>query len=204
MQMTAFYRLYSRLRDAWLVRWWRLAGTTICNLAGIHLGRSVRFYGLPIISLEPASRITLGDRTVLCSHPRYTALGVARPVILRTLRSGAVIEIGQDVGMSGAVICAAISVRIGNGCLFGADVQITDTDFHPVAAENRRYEKRADRIGAAGIVIEDNVFLGAGVRVLKGVRIGRDAVVGAGTLVVRDVPPGTVFAGVPGKVIRPV
>jgi acetyltransferase-like isoleucine patch superfamily enzyme len=52
-------------------------------------------------------------------------------------------------------------------------------------------------------VLEDNVWLGAGVIVLKGVRIGRGAVVGAGAVVTRDVPAGSVVAGVPARMIKP-
>jgi acetyltransferase-like isoleucine patch superfamily enzyme len=154
--------------------------------------------------MAPGSQIQIGDRVVLCSHPRFTALGVARPVVLRTLRSGASIRIGSDVGFSGAVICAATSVDIGNQCLFGADVQVCDTDFHPVAAANRRFENRPECIASEAIVIEDNVFLGAGVRVLKGVRIGRNSVIGAGSLVTGNIPSNVVAAGVPARVLGPL
>ncbi|RZS58197.1 transferase family hexapeptide repeat protein [Sphaerotilus mobilis] len=168
---------------------------------GVRGVAGVRFYGMPVISLVPGSFIELGPRVVLCSHPRYTALGVARPVVLRTLAPNASIRVGADVGISGGVICAAISVDIGDRCLLGADVQITDTDFHPLAAEGRRFEKRQEFITSEAVVIEENVFLGAGVRVLKGVRIGRNTVVGAGSVVTRDLPSDVVAAGVPARVI---
>jgi acetyltransferase-like isoleucine patch superfamily enzyme len=52
------------------------------------------------------------------------------------------------------------------------------------------------------VVLEDDVWLGAGVIILRGVRVGQGAIVGAGAVVTRDVPPGTVVAGVPAKPLR--
>jgi acetyltransferase-like isoleucine patch superfamily enzyme len=106
--------------------------------------------------------------------------------------------------MSGAVICAAISITIGKECLIGADVLIADSDFHSIKPEGRRYGAAADDIGAAPVVIEDNVFIGARTVVLKGVRIGRDSVIGAGSVVACDIPEGAVAVGNPARVIRNV
>lgn len=202
--MSLIWRLGARFRDAVLTRCWQLRGRLALKALGVGGADGVRYYGMPIVTLVPGSRIELGPRVVLCSHARYTALGVARPVVLRTLRPMASIRIGADVGISGGVICAASSVDIGDRCLLGADVQITDTDFHAVAAQNRRFETRAECVASAAVVIEENVFLGAGVRVLKGVRIGRNSVVGAGSLVTRDIPADVVAAGVPARVIGPL
>jgi acetyltransferase-like isoleucine patch superfamily enzyme len=202
--LALLWRLSSRLRDTLLTRFWQLQGSLTLQALGVKGGAGARYYGMPVITLALGSSIELGPRVVLCSHPRFTALGVTRPVVLRTLRANARIRIGADVGISGGVICAASSVDIGNQCLFGADVQIWDTDFHPIAAANRRTENRPEYISSEPVIIEDNVFLGAGVRVLKGVRIGRNSVVGAGSIVTNDVPNDVIAAGVPARVIGPL
>jgi hypothetical protein len=189
------------VRNALLTRWWNMSGCVCLKLQGVSFAHAPTLYGYPLISLSPNSQIILSKNVVLCSDSRFTDLGVARPVILRTLRPQARILIGADTGMSGVVICAAISVDIGANCLFGSDVQIFDTDFHALAPENRRHENRAEYIGAAAIVIEDNVFIGAGSKIMKGVRIGCNSVIGAGSIVTKDIPPNVIAVGNPAKII---
>ena len=163
---------------------------------------SVVFYGMPIVSIEQGSKIEIGENSVICSDARMTTLGVNHPVVIRTLRPEAKIIIGRDTGISGGVICAAIRVRIGNECLIGANVVIADTDFHPLNPIGRRYNGNPLDIGAAPVEIEDNVFIGTGTIILKGVTVGKNSVIGAGSVVTKDVPPNSVVAGNPAKVLR--
>jgi acetyltransferase-like isoleucine patch superfamily enzyme len=174
------------------------------HLSGAELGTGVQLVGKPIVSIAPGSTLRLGPHVLLCSRPGWTALGVAHPVVLRTLKPGAVLSIGGHTGISGGAICAAGSVRIGERCLFGADVTVTDTDFHALAAENRRYNTDAAAIMCKPVVIGNDVFLGAGAVVLKGVIIGDGAVVGAHAVVTRDVPAGAIVAGNPARVVGSV
>lgn len=104
--------------------------------------------------------------------------------------------------MSGGSICAASSIRIGAGCLIGANVTLADTDFHAISPSNRRYNSNPDEIAVAPIVIEDNVFIGADVFILKGVTVGKNSVIGAASVVTRDVPENSVAAGNPARVVR--
>jgi maltose O-acetyltransferase len=88
-------------------------------------------------------------------------------------------------------------VRIGADCQIGPNVQIL-TPTHPIDPEQRRGRWEAQE----PITIEDNVWLGGGVIVLPGVTIGRDTVVGAGSVVAKDLPPRVVAVGNPARVIR--
>lgn len=110
-------------------------------------------------------------------------------------------------------------IRIGPGCFInfgavfldgapialGADVQLGPyvqvlTATHPLEVEPRRAKWET----VAPISIDDNVWLGAGVMVLPGVRIGPDTVVGAGSVVTRDLPGGVLAVGNPARVVRPL
>ncbi len=180
----------------------RGALAAICRLSNSwEFGSEPQFYGRPIISSTSQSRIVLGDRCVLISLPRYTALGVPHPCVLRTLTPSAEIAIGDDVGMSGASVCAAVSVSIGHRVMLGSGVIVADTDFHPVGVPGRRYVPSSDASSAA-VKIEDDVFLGVNSIVLKGVTIGCGSVIGAGSVVSGDIPPGVVAAGNPCRPLR--
>lgn len=204
MSFSAIFLFALRVRNAILIRWWNFSGGLLLRGTGVVTHGSTVLYGFPIISRFPSSVIEIGDKVVLCSDSRFTALGVARPVILRTMRTHARIRIGDHTGMSGAVICSAVSIDIGSFCLLGADVQIMDNDFHKLEPEGRWSDNTPEKIGSAPIVIEDNVFLGAGVKVMKGVRIGRNSVVGAGSVVTKDIPGDSIVVGAPARVIGSV
>jgi len=124
--------------------------------------------------------------------------------MLRTLRPEAELLIGDDVGMSGAVICAAYSISIGSRVLLGSEVLIVDTDFHPLEPTGRRFATLPEPQPEDRVEIGDDVFIGARAMVLKGSTIGRGSVIGAGSVVCGLIPPNCIAAGVPAKVIGPV
>lgn len=104
----------------------------------------------------------------------------------------------------GAVWLDSAEIRIGSGVLIGPRVTL-GTATHPVRAADRvvrddgqppRYVTRA-----LPITVEDDVWIGAGATVLPGVCLGVGAVVGAGAVVTKDVPPGAVVVGVPGRIV---
>jgi acetyltransferase-like isoleucine patch superfamily enzyme len=170
---------------------------------GVELGEHVILHGRPLVSLAPGSTIRLGDRAVLTSRSTHTALGVSHPVVLRALLPGARIDIGEDVGISGGSICAALGVFVGAGTLVGADVTIVDTDFHPIRSADRRHAPIPDPRPDDAVHIGRNVFIGTGAILLKGSKVGDGAVVGAHAVVSGTVSPGSVVAGNPARVIDP-
>lgn len=105
---------------------------------------------------------------------------------------------GTFINNNASIIVDKTSIIIGNNCLIGPNFFAVDSDFHGLTLEDRRhgiYE-------CMPIHIENDVFIGEGVKVLKGVRIGQGAVVGTGSLVTRNVDDFCVVAGVPAKKIK--
>jgi acetyltransferase-like isoleucine patch superfamily enzyme len=114
---------------------------------------------------------------------------------------GGRLEIGDRVFVNqGSAICAHAEVRIGNDCKIGHYALVFDCDFHEL--DHPTHDGGHGR--PLPVVLEDGVWLGARVTVLKGVTIGRSSVIAAGSVVTRDVPPGVLAGGAPAQVIRPL
>ena len=117
---------------------------------------------------------------------------------------GATIKIGKNLRMSGATIYARCSITIGDNVLLGGGVKVYDTDFHSLDHNFRGTSDDKANTKNAPVVIGDDVFVGAGTIVLKGVKIGSRAIVGAGSFVTKDIPEGEIWAGNPAKFIRKI
>jgi acetyltransferase-like isoleucine patch superfamily enzyme len=171
-------------------RWW-----------GIELGGGCRFYGLPLFRRLPGSRIRVGRNCDFRSAVWSNQVGLNRRCTVSTLSRSALIEIGEGCGFSSTAISAAQCVRLGKRVMCGANVAIMDTDWHSLDAEQRQ-------AGTAGlstpVLIEDDVWLGMNVTVLKGVTIGARTVVAAGSVVTRSLPADVIAAGQPARVVRAV
>lgn len=176
------------------------AARTLFLLNGIPVKKNWKLFGLPIIQKHRLSCIRIGENLNLRSFVRSNPLVPNHPVMLCTWESGAVIEIGSNFAMTGGAICAARKIVIGDNVIVGANSTIIDTDFHPLDPEARRLTPQKGT--TAPITIEDDVFIGMNSLILKGVRIGRGSVIGAGSVVTKDVPPGVVVAGNPAQTIR--
>ena len=184
------------------LRWVKFTSTLRAKLwlrmKGVQLGKNCTFFGMPYVRRSPMSTIQIGNRCSFRSDSTSNLVGVNRKCLLNTHQPGAIIKIGERSGFSGAVISAMERVEIGNNLLCGANVLITDFDFHYVDP-NRRQENGSK---SAPVIIEDNVWLGINTVVLKGVRIGENSVIAANSLVIKDIPPNVIAGGNPCKVIK--
>lgn len=170
-----------------------------CFIKGLKWRTDWRFFGLPYISVRGrGSSITIGHKFKACSNVKHNSLGVFQRVIIKTVGHAAKIVIGNNVGVSGCTISAANSITIGDHVLLGSGCLITDSDAHPVDPDERRSGGGGR---SAPIVIEDDVFIGARAIILKGVTIGKGSVVGAGSVVTKSVPPYSVVAGNPARIV---
>ena len=165
------------------------------SLAGLEVGAGVVF-GVPVRS-DGAGFLEIGDNNSFgfLRGPRIGDGGI----LLQPRAAQSEIRIGHNNTFSNNVaIVANESVCIGDWCLMGDQVAVFDSDFHEVDAGARH--KGIGRSKA--VVIEDNVWLGSRVLVLKGVTIGENSVIAAMSVVTRSVPANTVAAGNPARVLR--
>jgi acetyltransferase-like isoleucine patch superfamily enzyme len=98
-----------------------------------------------------------------------------------------------------------LSIKIGDNVKIGGGARIYDTDFHSIDPE-LRINPKTDFINKQKleVVIEDNVFIGAHATILKGVCIGKNSIIGASSVVTKNIPANEIWAGNPAKFIRNV
>ncbi len=131
---------------------------------------------------------------------------------IRCFKNGRV-EIGNYNWMSlRTQIVSAKLVKIGNYCIMGRDVYISDTNEHPISPEQRLKctkdywnMKNVDRytlVESDPVIIGDNVWIGERAIILKGVNIGDNAIVAAGSVVTKSIPNNSLVAGNPAKIIK--
>ena len=115
--------------------------------------------------------------------------------------NGAELTIGDHVGISATTIGACKKVAIGNHVVLGTGVCIFDSDFHSLDPNVRAYDADDSKKATKRVIIEDHAFIGAYSIILKGVKIGKNSIVGAGSVVRESIPPNQIWAGNPAKFI---
>lgn len=158
-------------------------------LRKVRKGPKVRVHGA--LSVYGGERISIGAGT--CFHRGKNESEL-------TAHEGGSIQIGQKCSINSlCVINASGSITIGDRCLLGYGVMIFDSALHGEAVEARN-----QRPPAKPVVIDDDVWIGSRAIILAGVKIGAGSIVAAGSLVTKDVPPLTIVAGNPARVVRAV
>lgn len=183
---SAFYRTYNYLR---------------MKSGGVKFGSrpdiKYRFY----FKKSKNSKVTIGDDFVFFSGDNLNPLSSGRKGTIFA-EGDAVITIGNRVGMSSAILWAKKGISIGNRVTIGANVVILDSDCHSLNHLDRWTENDMKNCKCEPIVIDNDVLIGAGSYVLKGVHIGARSIIGAGSVVSKDVPADCIAAGNPAKIIR--
>jgi len=133
------------------------------------------------LSTAPGSTLTLNGKFSL--HVRGS-IG---------LGSGATVTLGSGYASPGLFLSSRASITIGDDVAIAEEVIIRDHDGHEISG---------GRVERLPITIGDHVWIGMRAMVLKGVTIGSGAIIAAGAVVTRDVPPSTLVAGNPARIIR--
>lgn len=174
--------MYWKANNYGSARWW-----------GINIGKCCNFVGKTYFNRIQESYIQIGNNCTFNSSKTSNLIGVYSPCMISTIEKNAVIEIGENCGFSGTVIGGALHIKIGDNVRCGANTLITDSDWH---SDDYRTGKNKE------VIIEDNVWLGYGVKVLKGVHIGENSLIGTNSVVTKDIPANVIAAGNPCRVIK--
>jgi acetyltransferase-like isoleucine patch superfamily enzyme len=161
---------------------------------------------LPIIYNPYGATLDIGEFTVINSDNLTSFVTISSPVKF-ALGISARIQIGERCDLNGCSIAAYESVTIGNRVQIGPGGWISDTDLHSLDMETRRKQLSGATfdwkdVARVPVSIEDDVWIGASVLILKGVHIGEGSVVGAGSVVTNNVPEYCVVAGNPAIVVK--
>lgn len=120
---------------------------------------------------------------------------------VRNKAASITIDDGTRINNNFCAIVEHTSITIGKRALIGFNVEILDSDFHGIEIAERRISRPT---AAKPVIIEDDVFIGNNVRILKGVVIGRGSVVANGSVVAKDIPPDVIVGGNPARVLKSI
>lgn len=175
----------------------------IMKLNKVNFGKNLNLYGVPIIFKKKGSQLNIGENCTIKSSFLSNLVGLSQRSIIVTRTEEAKINIGNNVGISGATIYARKGVSIGDNTLIGGNVKILDNDFHPIEIEARNLDIK-EKIKVREIEIGKNCFIGVNSLILKGSKIGDGCIIGAGSVVIGKFPNDCIIAGNPAKVIRKI
>lgn len=173
----------TRLRLKIAVAFWRL-------LLGecVKWGADVSLYEGIKLAVQPGARLTLSDRVSL------------QKGAVISLAAGTEAFLGEGVYLGEySVVMVKQSIKIGPRSMIGPHCVFADYGH---AFESASEVMTPDKVLCKPIQVEENVWVGAGAKILAGVTLGKGSVIGAGSVVTRDVPPFAVVAGAPAKVLR--
>ena len=153
--------------------------------------------GVPFFMVANSGKCTIGHHFAM--NNKLSGGAVRRCFIF--VSNDAELIIGDHVGISATTIGACKKVVIGNHVILGTGVCIFDSDFHSLDPAVRVDDDDNAKKLSKKVVIEDSVFIGAYSIILKGVTIGKNSIVGAGSVVRESIPPNQIWAGNPAKFV---
>lgn len=164
-------------------------------LSGVSFKGLCYFAGLPYMTRKNGSTISIGKGCRFMSKSWGNLIGLNHQCILATTEKDARIVIGNNCSFSGVSVRCYKEIILGNNVRCGANVLIMDGDGH--LDDPRSGKSKPVHIG-------DNVWLGTDVKVMKGVTIGANSLIGAGSIVTKDIPANVIAVGSPCRVIRSI
>lgn len=197
-----FYRLLRLVyyKQAQILSW--LISCFKFYLNGVKFHRDFIGFGIPILDVNLKGSFTIGKKFRFNSG-KYHAMGGRQQQCYFVVAKGGQIIIGDNVRVTSIAIICHNKIKLGNNVMVGINTVIYDTDFHSLDPKMRNgYPERIDGVKTKPVIIHDGAFIGGHTTILKGVTIGQNAIVGAGSVVFQDIPAEQVWAGNPARYVR--
>ena len=165
---------------------------------------SCRSNGVPYIMVARGAKgMSIGKNFAMNNGISHNPIGMPQPCTFFVDR-GCSITIGNNVGISQTALIAHADITIGDNVKIGGGTCVYTSDFHSLNSELRRTGEDLKNRKSAPVTIEHDVFIGARCIILKGVTIGENSIVGAGSVVTKSIPANEIWAGNPAKFIRKI
>ena len=161
--------------------------------------KTFKSYGIPHVHLSGGATVIIGKDFLMGNSILTSASGVKGKCKIHVGKDSN-LYIGNNVGINLTTIECFNNIHIGNGVRIGFGTHIMDTDFHSLDPKVRL--GLDNQVHTAPIIISDKVFIGAHCFVMKGVTIGEGAIIGACSVVTKDIPPYSIAVGNPAKVVK--
>ena len=184
-------------------RYWSSVYTKYLFLVnGVNYGNGFESNGVPVIDINEKCQLTIGNLFRINNGLHFNRIGRQQPCFF-IANYGGTISIGDNVGLSGTAIICYNQICIGNNVRIGGNTVIYDNDFHNLDFDKRTaIREDMATVAKKPVFIEDNVFIGAHSTILKGVTIGRNSIVGAGSVVTKNIPADQIWAGNPARFLK--
>ena len=168
----------------------------------IEVGKGLRVLGS--IGLDVKGKLIIGNDFRCISGGMLNPMGRNVKSFINVSKNAQLI-IGNNVGISSCVLRCAENIILEDNIRIGAMTIITDTDAHSLDPELRK-NWNTDTINAKTkpIHIKENVFIGTSCIICKGVTIGKNSIVGAGSIVTHNIPDNEIWAGNPARYIKKI
>ncbi len=172
------------------------------KMMGCPVGENFKVDGRLWIQANRKGTLRIGDNVKINSRFGSNLVGLINPAVFQCLDEG-VITIGNNCGLSSPVLSTRIRIAIGDRVTVGGNVRVFDHNYHSLDFKKRRNlaEDQPD-CKRAPVVIGNDVFIGTNAMILKGVTIGDRAIIGASSVVSRDVPADEIWAGNPARKVK--
>jgi len=197
-----FYKSVRKIFEMIVPFFYNNISKLLLYINGVTFGKNISVLGFLKVYVTRRGNFIIGDNCAFNGGDNNNLIGRQQRMIFWVEGN---LSIGNNVGMSSTAIICKHEIQIGNNVKIGGNTVIYDTDFHSLN-HNYRLNTILDFSNTkfGKVIIGNNVFIGAHSTILKGVTIGDRSIVGACSVVTKNIPEDEIWAGNPAKFISKI